>query len=156
MDKFFFFKKNIKRPDRSTLLEETDALVIDKPGFNEVVPYLAHDTHIRQLFADSENKNLVIRVSNFDKYPHAQVSWLSVSQQWIDKISILPHHQDYYFVLSEEVYKSLTPPASNSVAFFLGKNDKNAILGYLIFGEFNEIEGGGGGGLLHGAVVPPP
>lgn len=137
--------------NQSNMLTHTQAI-------GNPITLLAHDSYINQLFIHENNDHVAIRVSNFDKYPDIQVSWLSVSRLWINKISILPHIPDYYFVFSKATYISLKANArgSNTIAFRLGKSANQSILGYLVMGSYADHMGGGGPGLLHGAVVPPP
>ena len=125
---------------------------------NEII-YIAHDTYLKQLFAFEGNKFIAIRVTDFDKFPDAKVSWLSVSQLWITKVSQLPFIADNYFILSESVYDDLKSQAfgSNTIAFRLVKDlNDNQIAAYLVMGSYSDHEGGAGDGLLHGARVPAP
>ena len=122
-----------------------------------VIAYLAHDSYMKQLFANEGNGFVVIKVSDFDKYPNARVSWLSVSKTWVNLVKNRPNLKDYYFVISEEVYNKLkaNAPLGNTISFRLGKSQAGTIVAYLIYGTYNDFRGGGGTGLLHGAKVPP-
>jgi hypothetical protein len=136
---------------KNDLRDETQAL-------GTVITFLAHDSYLKQLFAHEENNYVAIRVTDFESYPDSRVSWLSVSKQWIDKISILPNVVDYYFILSKDTYISMKSVAfgSNSISFRLGKNDHDgSIVAYVVIGKYSDYEGGGTTGLLHGARVPP-
>lgn len=135
-----------------------DDLRTETTALGNVITFLAHDSQIEQLFAYQNNKHIAIRVMDYGDMANVRVSWLSVSRLWIDKISILPHIPDYYFILSEAVYDSLKAKArgSNTIAFRLGKNENRPITAHLVMGSYTDFIGGGGGGLLHGAKVPSP
>lgn len=133
---------------------QTEALRLN----GTVITFLAHDSYMQQLFANEGNNHVAIKITDFDKYPNSRASWLSVSRTWINLVKNRPNLKDYYFVLSKNLYDQLKDNtfSGNTISFRLGKRLNDSIVGYLVYGAYEDSTGGGGGGLLHGAVVPPP